>query len=65
MRNPERLYGFYSELSKVHIEHFPDWRFGQFINNFLCWIDTAKKRDPFFIEEDEMLDFLYEFAKEK
>ena len=37
----------------------PDWRFGQFMINFLGTLD----RDPFFYEEDEMTEKLDEFAK--
>ena len=64
MRKPERLYGFYGELMRIHIEHFPDWRFGQFVSNFLGWIMTTKERDPFFIEEPVMLDLLHEYVEE-
>lgn len=60
MRNPNRLYEFYAELQRIHIEHFPDWRFGQFMINFL----NAAERDPFFLEEDECLYRLRKFAGE-
>lgn len=62
MRKPERLYDFYSELTRVHIAYFPDWRFGQFCSNFLKWVVSAKERDPFFIEEPVMLDLLHEYV---
>lgn len=65
MRKPERLYGFYDELMRIHIKHFPDWRFGQFVNNFLRWIMTSKERDPFYIEEPDMIDLLHEYVEEK
>lgn len=65
MRKPERLYGFYSELTRVHIEHFPDLRFGQFVESFMHWIRNAKERDPFFLEEPAMLDLLHEYVEEK
>ena len=64
MRKPERLYDFYNELTRVHITHFPDWRFGQFCINFMHWITTAKERDPFFIEEPVMIDLLHEYVGE-
>lgn len=63
MRKPERLYGFYGELTRIHIEHFPDWRFGQFVSNFFGWIMTDKEREPFFIEEPVMLDLLHEYVE--
>ena len=64
MRDPNRLYPFYTELQRVHINYFPDWRFGQFMNNFLGWIMTSKGVDIFFPEESQMLDYLHEYVKE-
>ena len=64
MRKPERLYGFYNELMRVHMTHFQDLRFGQFCVCFMNWIMTSKERDPFYIEEPVMLDLLYEYAGE-
>ena len=64
MRDPNRLYNFYSELTRIHVTHFPDWRFGQFMCNFLGWIKFSTGRDPFFIEEPVLLDLLYKYAKE-
>lgn len=61
MRDPERLETFYAQLKKVHQEKFPDWRFGQFMSNFLGWV--AQKRDIFFPEEDEMEVYLKQFAR--
>ena len=60
MRNPERLDNFYNELKEIHKRSFPDLRFGQFMMNALEWI--AKKRDPFFPEEDEMLELIKEYV---
>ena len=51
MRDPNRLDAFYNELAKIHKESFPDWRFGQFIDNFLAWYG----RDPFYLEEEKFL----------
>ena len=45
--------------------YFPDWRAGQFWMNFLGWIQSKKKRDPFFPEELEMLTYLKEYCGEK
>ena len=63
MRDPNRLYGFYNELTRVHIEHFPDWRFGQLMNNFLGWVQVKKEKDFFYIEENKMLDLLHEYVQ--
>ena len=59
MRDPGRIDKFYNEFKKVHKESFPDWRFGQLVINFLGWLG----RDPFFLEEDEMLGYLKRFAR--
>ena len=64
MRKPERLYDFYRELTRIHIEYFPDWRFGQFCSNFFGWLTTEKKLDLFFPEENEMIEYIREFAGE-
>ena len=61
MRDPERLSNFYSTLHDIHRRSFCDWRFGQFMMNFLGWVQ-ANKCDPFFPEEDRMLEYLKEYA---
>lgn len=62
MRDVNRLDSFYAELKEIHKHSFPDMRFGQFMMNALGWINSTKKRDPFFPEEDEMLDLIKEYA---
>ena len=62
MRNPERLDIFYEELKEIHKHSFPDLRFGQFMMNVFGWINSVKKRDPFFPEEDEILNLIKEYA---
>lgn len=62
MRDPNRLYPFYQQLTEVHRQSFPDWRFGQLMCNFLRWIQTYKVRDPFYIEEDKMIEYLKEYV---
>lgn len=65
MRDPNRLYNFYNDLMKIHIEHFPDWRFGQLINNLERWLQVNKKIDDiFYIEEKGMLRFINEFVED-
>lgn len=65
MRDPNRLNDFYNEVARLHSVHFPDWRAGQFWLNFLGWLNSEKKRDPFFSEESEMLKYLREFCGEE
>ncbi len=62
MRNPNRLDNFYFQLREIHKTKFPDWRFGQLMSNFLGWVYSEKKIDPFFPEEDKMLEYFKEFA---
>ena len=58
----ERLDKFYDELKEIHKKSFPDMRFGQLMMNFLGFVNSTKKRDPFFPEEEEMLELFKEYA---
>lgn len=51
MRSPERIDKFCNELAEVW-KKVPDWRFGQLMVNVL----NSLPRDPFFYEEDEMIE---------
>lgn len=62
MRRPNRLYGFYENLRQIHMTHFPDWRFGQLVENFRSWLKNYKNVDIFYSEENELIDYLKEFA---
>lgn len=64
MRDKDRLYNFYSELMRIHMAYFPDWRFGQFIWNLESWLRENKKvYDIFYIEEKAMLRYIDEFVE--
>lgn len=63
MRDANRLYDFYAELQRIHIQYFPDWRFGQFMTVFFGITDFGIA-DPFYWEEDECLEKLRKFAGE-
>lgn len=64
MRDPNRLYNFYNELMKIHMENFPDMRFGQLVCNLERWLQVNKKIDDiFYIEENAMLRYLDEFVE--
>lgn len=64
MRDVNRLYRFYNELMKIHMENFPDMRFGQLIDNLEQWIRNVKSHDDlFYIEEDTMLSYINEFVE--
>ena len=55
MRDPNRLEEFYSELKEIHKRTFSDWRFFQFMINFLGWVMYEKKNDGFYYEEQKAL----------
>lgn len=59
MRDPERLDVFYDKMKEIHKGYFPDWRFGQFMCNFLSWLG----HDPFYMEESRMIEKLYEYVE--
>ena len=58
MRDPNRLDNFYEQMKQIHKENFPDWRFGQFIMNFLYWLGP----DPFYMEEGRFIEKLNEYV---
>ena len=65
MRNPDRLDSFYEEMCKIHKERFPDWRFGQLMVNFFSWLlSEGKTNDIFFPEEEKMIEWFNEYAKQ-
>ena len=57
MRSIERINPFLEKLGKLWKEQCPNWRFGQLMSNVLNSFD----RDPFFIEEDEMIKKFKEY----
>lgn len=63
IRKAERLDNFYEELKEIHKRYFQDWRFGQLCSNFFGWLASEKKRDLFFLEEDEMLQHIKGYAE--
>lgn len=63
MRDPNRLYDFYSELQKIHITFFPDWCFGQLISNFLYWLTNEKNIDSFLVEDKKMIKHIREYTE--
>ena len=61
MRDINRLYKFYDGLRENHKKLY-DWRFGQFILNFISWYYTKYHTDIFYIEDTEMLLAIEEFV---
>lgn len=65
MRDVNRLDKFYNELCEIHKNHFPMWRFGQFIVNVLADWQAKTKRDIFFPEEDEMIQIFRDYVQQE
>lgn len=63
-RQADRLDRFYDELKTIHKEYFTDWRFGQLVTNFLCWLMNDKGMDIFFPEEDRILEYIKEYSEQ-
>lgn len=61
MRKKERIKHFMEEMAKIWESNCPDWRFGQLMVNVL----NSFEIDPFFIEEEEMLERFKKYFKEK
>lgn len=62
MRDPNRLYNFYDRLREVHITKFPDLRFGQFMMCVLRDMHSGG-RDPFYVEDEEMIEYIRGYFK--
>lgn len=61
MRDPKRIKPLLTEIEKQW-ENFPDWRFGQLIENIKRFYNID---DLFYIEDDEMLKLIENFMREK
>lgn len=61
MRDINRIDIFCEQLAEIWKKKCPDWRFGQFMINVLNSFD----RDPWFYEEDEMIEKINAFFKPK
>lgn len=59
MRDINRIDKFCNELAEKW-KKVPDWRFGQLMCNILGEMQSAG-RDPFFPEENEMMEFIKEY----
>lgn len=61
MRDPDRIIHLLGELGKQW-SRFPDWRFGQLIENIKRFYGVD---DLFYIEDDKMLELIKDFMIEK
>lgn len=53
---------FYKKLEQYHQDYFWDMRFGQFYSNFFEWLNVEKRYDPFFPDDDRMLELIDEYC---
>ena len=60
MRDPQRIRKFCNQLATLW-ERVPDWRFGQLMSNVLGAFVADTKRDIFFPEDDELLEFFEKY----
>lgn len=63
MRDPNRIPDALAILGRVWYEH-PDWRLGQVIANAVRAHDGRANCDPFYIEDDDMVEALKTLAKD-
>lgn len=61
MRDPNRIAKFCDRLAEAWRTN-PDLRFGQFVLNALGSIQAEKRRDVFYIEDDEMIEAIEAYA---
>lgn len=61
MRDIGRIDSFCGRLAAAW-RKVPDFRFGQLICNIFG--EMSEKRDPFFPEEDEMIEYIEKWVKE-
>lgn len=57
VHDPKRIQAFCNRLARAW-EMLPDWRFGQLMFNVL----SEFGRDPFYCEDDQMIDFLENYV---
>lgn len=62
MRDPDRIDDFCKELSQLW-HKVPDWRFGQMMVNVMSGYMGDTGRDPFFPEDDELLEYMKQYFK--
>ena len=61
IRDPNRIDEFCNELATLWKNYYPDMRFGQFVLNLYTYISN-NARDMFFIEDQQMMQYIKEFC---
>ncbi len=63
MRDPKRITLFCKDLAGLWSK-VPDWRFGQLVSNIMRMYMSETGRDPFFVEDDELMERMKAWFKE-
>ena len=58
MRDPNRIYKFCNQLATVWATEAPHLRFGQFVDLVFEKIKREHGKDPFYLEEHEMIAYI-------
>lgn len=64
MRDPNRIKSFCDYLATVWKTYFPDWRFGQLLENIVDWVYAHSNVSPFYLEESDWIDLINGFVRE-
>lgn len=64
MRDPERIWVFCTMLASYWEANCVDLRFGQLVESLFLYI-RSKGKDPFYLEEAEMQNYIKEFFESK
>ena len=63
MRNSNRIKPYCDTLATIW-GMVPDWRLGQFMVNVLSAYQAEKGNDPFYIEDEDFLMYLFNYISE-
>lgn len=64
MRDINRLDSLYETIKMIHKYYVPDWRFGQFMMNFMNWYHEKYKQDCFYVEDDKIKKIFRDFIND-
>lgn len=53
--------GAYLEIAYNH-DRVPELRIGQFWSNFFQWVQKESGRDPFYMEDNDLLMYIHRFC---
>lgn len=63
MRDPNRIKPYCDTLTTIW-SMVPDWRLGQFMVNVLSAYKAEKGNDPFYVEDEDFLMYLFNYISE-